>query len=80
MKLIPFQTLSMGIYTLCLDTNGFNYSTNNRDTTFRLRFHWSFLFDDIRKLMVCKLPLDTIMDVNYNNYKYNKVLLANLDP
>ena len=39
-----------------------------------------FLFDDIGKLMLCKLPLDTILGVKHKNYQYNKVLLANSHP
>ena len=63
-----------------MDASGLDQPSHDCDATTHLRFHYSFLFDDIGKLMFCKLPLDTIMDVKHNNYQYNKGLLANLDP
>ena len=63
-----------------MDASGVDQPSHDCEVTTHLRFHYSFLFDDIGKLMFCKLPLDTIMDVKHNNYQYNKGLLANLDP
>ena len=63
-----------------MDANGFDQPNHDRDATSHMRFHYSFLSDDMGKLVLCKLPLDTIMDVKHNNYQYNKGLLANLDP
>ena len=63
-----------------MDASGADQPSHDCDATTHLRFHYSFLFDDIGKLMLCKLPLDMIMDVKHNNYQYNKGLLANLDP
>ena len=63
-----------------MNANGFDQPSHDRDATSHLRFHYSFLFDDIGKLVLCKLTPDTIVGVKHNNYQYNKVLLANLDP
>ena len=67
-------------YVYCMDASGLAQPSHDCEVTTHLRFHYSFLFDDIGKLMLCKLALDTIMDVKHNNYQYNKGLLANLDP
>ena len=67
-------------YVYSMDANGFDQPSHDRDATSHLRFHYSFLSDDMGKLVLCELPLDTIMDVKHNNYQYNKGLLANLDP